>query len=161
MLVCLIYLVCLVHVSSEVNKERPWEHPVIPANFDELINNEENSKLNKLSLSKPTDTLIPRNVWIAFREVPPINFMPDHIKHLVARATEDKWTINLIDGDDAEDLFMKTYYAHTSIFWAYKLLSPAAVVSKVDIWRYCVLYAFGGFYMDDDANIKESLNKVQ
>jgi len=134
--------------------------PLVPLDLDEIASNIDNAKSNKLNLSKEAGKgAIPHNLWIAFREVPPKRSMPKNIRHIIEIAKVECWAVNLIDGDLAEDTFMKTYFANSSIYWAYNLISPAAIVSKVDIWRYCVLYLFGGFYLDDDSSMK-SLNKV-
>jgi mannosyltransferase OCH1-like enzyme len=136
-------------------KEDGWDYPLIPPNLDELASNEDFAKTNNLNLSTLVGNAIPRNVWIAFREVPPMEFMPENVKKVMEVAKSENWAVNLMDGDDAEDQFMLTYFAHSAIHWAYKLISPAAAVSKVDIWRYCVLYLFGGFYMDDDSSMSK------
>lgn len=140
---------------------RDWESPVIPPNFDSLVANEKNAKKNRLNIAKKDDgLLITRNLWIAFREVPPFKELSEHLKRLIKRSKSANWSINLIDGDKAEDLFMNTYFPDTSILWAYKSFSPAAHVSRVDIWRYCVLYAFGGVYLDDDAYIHSPFDQI-
>lgn len=63
--------------------------------------------------------------------------------------------------DDKDiDVFMKTYYANSSLLWAYELINDKARIAASDIWRYCALYAFGGIYLDDDAFLKEPLDSV-
>ena len=48
--------------------------------------------------------------------------------------------------DKEQDEFMKTYFA--DIYDAYsKLIMP---VMKADLWRYCVVYHYGGIYADSD-----------
>ena len=50
--------------------------------------------------------------------------------------------------DDKEcDEFMKINYPG-KIYDAYSRIKPGAL--KADLWRYCILYKFGGFYMDID-----------
>ena len=40
------------------------------------------------------------------------------------------------------------------------LLNSIAYASKADIWRYCVLYTYGGLYLDDDATLGNYLDDV-
>lgn len=82
------------------------------------------------------------------------------MKMFINNAKKDSWAINLIDGDSAEDKFMRTFFPGTSILWAYNAISKHVKVARVDIWRYAALYAFGGLYMDDDAFIQTSLEQI-
>jgi mannosyltransferase OCH1-like enzyme len=42
---------------------------------------------------------------------------------------------------------MQLFYADTSILWAFNMIHPLAGAFASDIWRYAVLYKFGGFYI--------------
>ena len=48
---------------------------------------------------------------------------------------------------------METFFANTSILWAFKMANPLIGVSYSDMWRYCALWLFGGVYIDDDSSI--------
>jgi len=54
-----------------------------------------------------------------------------------------------IDNEE-KDEFMKTAFAGTSLLWAYNIINSRAGAAKADIWRYAVLWAYGGAYIDDD-----------
>lgn len=137
----------------------PWDADVIPPNLDTLVSNSTHlSNFNHVS-STASDKLIPRNLWIAFRIVPPENKMYPHLKTLIPNVKSKGWTVNLI-GDHKMDLFMKTFYPDTSLLWAYELIHKEARVAAVDLWRYAALYAFGGVYMDDDADFKTPLDTI-
>ena len=41
------------------------------------------------------------------------------------------------------------------------LLTITLLTVHVDIWRYAVLYTFGGLYLDDDSDIRTSLDEVR
>ena len=56
---------------------------------------------------------------------------------------------------------MNILYANTSVLWAFNLIHSDAGVFASDIWRYAVLYLFGGFYLDDDSYIEAPLEKVK
>jgi mannosyltransferase OCH1-like enzyme len=60
--------------------------------------------------------------------------------------------------DDAEmDEFVLTNYPG-EIFNAYNMLNIGA--AKADLWRYLILYKFGGIYLDIDAAILKSLDTL-
>ena len=50
----------------------------------------------------------------------------------------------LFNDDDCRDFLSKTF--PNDVVNAYNLLIPTAF--KADLWRYCILYMFGGVYMD-------------
>ncbi len=50
----------------------------------------------------------------------------------------------LYDDNDCE-LFIKEHFSDT-VYYAFKSLIPGAY--KADLWRYCVLYKYGGIYLD-------------
>ena len=53
---------------------------------------------------------------------------------------------------------MDTVFGNTAFSWAYRLVNVWAF--KADIWRYCVLYTFGGVYLDDDSDMKMPLDDI-
>jgi mannosyltransferase OCH1-like enzyme len=55
----------------------------------------------------------------------------------------------LYDDKDMDD-FIRTHYA-TEFYTAYNKLNIGT--AKADFWRYCVLYTYGGIYLDIDADI--------
>lgn len=52
-------------------------------------------------------------------------------------------------------VFIQLLNLYSTPFFFCFLLSAHA-----DIWRYAALYAFGGFYIDDDADFNESFERV-
>jgi mannosyltransferase OCH1-like enzyme len=85
--------------------------------------------------------------------------MPEHLQKFISRAMSTGWNINLMGKDD-QSHFMSILYANTSVLWAFNLIHSDAGVFASDIWRYAVLYLFGGFYLDDDSYIDAPLEKV-
>jgi len=43
---------------------------------------------------------------------------------------------------------------------AYHLISPLLGAAKADIWRYAVLWLYGGVYLDYDSDIKTQFNEL-
>lgn len=66
------------------------------------------------------------------------------------------WTYYLYDDNDM-DLFVKNKYPGR-IYNAYSKLN--IVTAKADLWRYLVLYTFGGVYLDMDSIITTSLDTL-
>ena len=48
---------------------------------------------------------------------------------------------------------MQETFPNTSLLWAYHQIHPMCGAAKADIWRYAVLFVFGGVYIDDDSDI--------
>lgn len=55
---------------------------------------------------------------------------------------------------------MNSVFAGTSLLWAYHIINQRAGAAKADIWRYAVLWAYGGAYIDDDSDIGTPLDQV-
>ena len=84
--------------------------------------------------------------------------MPGHIHEFFKR--NYKWKNIHICDNACKDRFMNTIFANTSVQWAYSLINIAYAASKADLWRYAVLYTYGGMYIDDDSDIKVLLDEV-
>ena len=52
---------------------------------------------------------------------------------------------------------MQATFPQTSLLWAYHQIHPLCGAAKADIWRYAVLFVFGGVYIDDDSDLGECL----
>ncbi len=61
--------------------------------------------------------------------------------------------------DDIEmDQYMEQNWSHRKIYEIYKNSIYGA--SKADIWRYCILYQYGGVYLDFDSSLNFNLNEI-
>jgi len=78
---------------------------------------------------------------------------------MLVRAKKNGWNV-FFAGDAEIENFMTMYYPNTSTLWAYNMIHPQARVATADIWRYAALFAFGGFYIDDDANFQTDPDQV-
>ena len=132
----LVYLVVLLPAHWGLE---PYDLPIVPESVQQHVQN-----LNfKIDPSSPThDKHIPRNAWIAVRNVSEAK--PNHMlgpKGFIQR--NSNWKINFCDNLE-KDSFMEQNYANSSILWAYNILNPVIGTSKVEIWRLAVLYLRGG-----------------
>ena len=61
--------------------------------------------------------------------------------------------------DDIDcEKFMEKHWGHRKIYEIYKNSIYGA--SKADIWRYCVLFTYGGVYLDFDSSIQFQLDEI-
>ena len=138
----------------------PFDQPVLPSalpdftNAPLLVNNRYvNSSL--VYDRWPNNKRIPRLFWMAV--VDDKEDLPPHIHNLLQRNSH--WLPQVCD-NQCKDRFMDKYWANTSVHWAYNQLGPIAGAFKADIWRYAVLYTYGGVYIDDDSDIKTPFDEV-
>jgi hypothetical protein len=106
----------------------------------------------------PYTKRIPQLLWISYRTAPTnVSDLSPHISDVVAR--NPTWDVYLY-GDKEQRAFMHTHFANTSILWVYNLINPRVGVMFSDIFRYCLLYTYGGVYLDDDASFKIPLGQI-
>jgi len=91
---------------------------------------------------------IPRSVWIPKCIKPPQ--LPETL--LKMKELNPDWKFHLQDCNQQEE-FMSKYFANTSVLAAYNLINPILRSPRTDIYRFSVLYTFGGVYMDYDAHV--------
>ncbi len=129
----------LTGLNTDKNIE-PWNLPLLPT-YEIEIGDEFKNTLGKK---------IPRHLWMAFKDIPKPEDRPDYLTRMFNKNVALNWTLHLADNTDKMN-FMEKYYNNTSLLWAYKIIHPKFGNTAADIWRYCVLYLFGGLYMDDDS----------
>lgn len=102
--------------------------------------------------------LIPRLIWVAVKNKH--DALPTHLLSFFSR--NPSWSVNICD-NECKDHFMGPSgpFAGTSVSWAYFLINPLTGAAKADMWRYSVLYAYGGVYIDDDSDIATELDEVR
>lgn len=98
---------------------------------------------------------IPRRLWIAVKDR--ADELPGHLKTFFT--LNKNWNITVCD-NACKDKFMNKVFAGTSILWAYNAINPLVGAAKADIWRYSVLFTYGGVYLDDDSDIRKPLDEV-
>lgn len=123
------WIECRVAASDE-----PWSLPALPSQYALLPREDFNGKL------------IPRHLWLTFRKAPSTwAEVNPHLRELFDRQVRSNWTIHLWN-DPLMNQFMEDKFNNTSILWAYKMIHPRLGVSRADIWRYCVLWYYGGVH---------------
>lgn len=100
-----------------------------------------------------TEKAIPSLLWVAVKDRN--DPLPQHIQELFSR---NRHWAHLVCDNDCKDKFMDTVFGNTALSWAYRLVNVWAF--KADIWRYCILYTFGGVYLDDDSDMKTPLDDI-
>lgn len=121
-----------------------YDNPVFPSSLPELPSVDPFYKKH-----------IPRRLWIAVKDRK--DELPGTLKQFFSR--NQNWNITVCD-NLCKDNFMSTIFAGTSILWAYNAINPAVGAAKADIWRYAVLYTYGGVYLDDDSDIRKPLDEI-
>ena len=96
----------------------------------------------------------PFPIKIHFNPVIPLNiFQTWHTKLLPPNMAKSvtkikklnpRFNYHLFDDNDCENFISK--YFKPDVLYSYKKLLPGAY--KADLWRYCVLYIYGGIYLD-------------
>lgn len=160
-------------VSKFDDTNFPWNFPVVPAKLPS------DDELQRLMYNNSNGKLIPRHLWMAFKEVPEEKDMKDYLIRMFKRNTEKNWILHLEDNKGKLD-FMRKYfngklllydlllspsiltatYSGTSLLWAYEVIHPQVGNSAADIWRYGVLWLLGGLYMDDDSYFEAPFDEV-
>jgi hypothetical protein len=134
------------HHHHQFRKERTGhagaQLPVMPATLPEL---------EPLTNGK----LIPSKIWIAVKNKD--DELASHVKDFFQR--NPTWTPIICDNICKDD-FINQVWGNTSIQWTYFMINPVVGAARADIWRYCVLYTYGGMYMDDDSNIVNALDTI-
>lgn len=122
----------------------PWYLPVFP-----------DPPPSKQLGNRTVDKNVPRHLWIAVRS------LEDGLNYQQPAFFErnSNWEVH-ITSNEMKDEFMNRTFANTSLLWAYNIISPVAGAAKADIWRYAVLWAYGGAYVDDDSDIMTPLDKM-
>ena len=101
---------------------------------------------------------IPHHLWIAVKDNSSSYLEWENIKR--ETALNPTWSVHICD-NDAKDSFIETFFPNTSLLWSYNNINPViAGASKADIWRYAMLYVFGGVYIDSDSELRKPLSGV-
>jgi len=98
--------------------------------------------------------MIPKHIYQTWKTK---NLHPNvqQVRNQIQQLNPD-YTMHLYDDDDML-LFLRENYA-PNVITAFQMLAVGA--AKADLWRYCILHAHGGVYLDIDAKITDSLDTL-
>lgn len=105
-------------------------------------------------IKKTQEQLIPKKIhqtWETKNITPGIQSYIDKLKNL-----NPDFDYELYDKDDRET-FLKEHF-DDKVFEAYSRIVPGAM--KTDLWRYCLLYKYGGIFSDIDLDYISPLPEV-
>lgn len=104
--------------------------------------NYHNQNKHKFCLKNKYNTVIPANIFQTWntKHLPPLM----HKSIELIKQTNKGFRHYLFDDNDCRDFIKNNFDA--SILNAYDSLVPGAY--KSDLWRYCILYKYGGIYLD-------------
>jgi mannosyltransferase OCH1-like enzyme len=150
-----ILLLLLLQAYAFIMPDGPWTLPVFPTqinvNYSELTD-------------VPLDILfngkrIPRILWTSMKDNPPKSFdqMSPHYQTMHQKNAANNWTFIFCDNNCVDNFFEK-HWKGTKTYWVYKSLNRDIGVQAADLWRYCALWYYGGFYLDDDSIISKALD---
>ena len=97
-------------------------------------------------------TKIPRNIfqtWVSKDISDGFKILPESWKE-----KNPNYAYFLFDDDDCEKFIKKNF--NENIYNAYCRIIPGAF--KADLWRYCILYIYGGIYVDIDTICLENID---
>lgn len=98
--------------------------------------------------------MIPKHIYQTWKS----HTLPPGITTVIQKimALNPGWTHHLYDDQEMAD-FIHTHYPGR-VSQAFDSLAIGA--ARADIWRYCVLYKYGGVYLDIDADITRPLDNL-
>ena len=98
--------------------------------------------IRELINNKNNPVIIPRNIFQAWHSTD----LPNSVKSCIENIKKCNPNFNhyLYDDEQCRE-FIKEHFSE-DILKAYDSIVPAAI--KIDLWRYCVLYKYGGIYLD-------------
>ena len=97
--------------------------------------------------------MIPKHVWQCFKTKDLNPVLKSHIERL--KKMNPEWIFHLYDDEDIRS-FIKEYY-DKDMLNTFNMITSGA--GKADLWRYLVLYQFGGLYLDLDSEIITPLDQ--
>jgi len=100
------------------------------------------NNIRQLINNKNKPEVIPRNIFQAWHS----DNLPNSVKFCIGNIKRCNPEFNhYLYSDDKCREFIKTHYSE-DVLKTYESIIPAAI--KIDLWRYCVLYKYGGIYLD-------------
>jgi mannosyltransferase OCH1-like enzyme len=111
---------------------------------EEILLKEPLNDIHTIDINTSNDLSIPKNIYLTWETS--MNEMPPKMKESIEllKNVNNDCNVYIFDKDQRVN-FIKKYFK-TEILDAYNSLVPGAF--KADVWRYCILYKYGGIYQD-------------
>jgi mannosyltransferase OCH1-like enzyme len=143
------------HPMTDENVLRSFQLPFFPSLTEKQIMERGMLPASYKLVPPSPGKKVPRVIWVAVSNSS--EELPGPLREFFQR--NSGWQVNVI-GNTEKDAFIDTVFANTSVQLAYHIISPLLGAAKADIWRYAVLYLFGGVYIDYDSDIRVPLDTV-
>jgi mannosyltransferase OCH1-like enzyme len=98
---------------------------------------------------------IPKIVWMTWKNENLKSNVRKNINRM--KIINPNYTFKLVTDDEC-DAFIKEYFP-INVYSAYSKINPKFGAARADFWRYCVLYVFGGIYLDLDVRFNKPIDK--
>lgn len=147
---CILYFVIAYEKLSDIQLS---QLPILPK---EDVLRKHRNKMHR-NLNCTVKSLIPCLFWMTTKNVSDLQPTYWWITEFSQRNLD--WHIHISDDNDM-DKFMEKVFRGTKVLWAFNMLNRKLGPARADIWRYAVLWVYGGGYMDTDSYIRTPLNKV-
>ena len=145
-LICIIIVIFIITIIIYFllkNKKEKFEGS---KNYEEeVLLKEPLNDIHTININTPNNSYIPKNIYLTW-ETSDIEKMPPNMKESIEllKSVNNDCNVYIFDKDHRVN-FIKKYFK-TEVLDAYNSLVPGAF--KADVWRYCVLYKYGGIYQD-------------
>jgi hypothetical protein len=175
-----IILSLLIHaflvLAARSDTDRGWELPLLPLEGFPNADNVHFRYNRNATGDGRSSKFIPNFVWIAFAEAPEDIHVDLHTYYMIKN--NPNWKFSLA-GNEEKQTFIDTVFKGTSVQWAYNNINNKLGNSKAgayrkyfeiiiiyfisgfnslysvsDLWRFCILYVYGGIYLDDDSDLR-------
>jgi mannosyltransferase OCH1-like enzyme len=136
----LILILIGVIIIYFLNKKEKFEDFIKEILLQEPLND-----IHTININTPHNSYIPKNIYLTW-ETSDIEKMLPKMKESVEllKSVNNDCNVYIFDNDQCYN-FLKKYFKE-EVSNAFNNLIPGAY--KADLWRYCVLYKFGGIYQD-------------
>jgi len=143
-IICLFFIIiiftciCFKYIQECIKKEEPL--------FLNNIHTNTSTTVQKQHVKK-----IPKLLFLTYYDK---NKIPKHVINRFFMFTKNEFRIYILDDKDAISFF-KTYNFPQAVVQKYNSLKKGA--HKADLLRYCLLYIYGGVYLDIKTELIENL----
>ena len=140
-LICIIIVIFILIIYFLYKKEK---FEGVNNYEEEILLKEPLNDIITININPSNDLSIPNNIYLTWETS--MNEMPPKMKESIEllKNVNNDCNVYIFDKDQRVN-FIKKYFK-TEILDAYNSLVPGAF--KADVWRYCILYKYGGIYQD-------------